>query len=68
MRIRKLVYGHYIELDLVKVKDYPTYSLYNVYKIENNKRSLLYKQCYTELQIKEIIDKGFCIDEVTNEK
>ena len=68
MKIKKLVYGHYIILDLVKVKDYPTYSLYNVYKIENNKRSLLYKQCYTELQIKEIIDKGFCIDEVTNEK
>ena len=68
MKIRKRVYGHYITLDLVKVKDYSTYSLYNVYKIENNKRSLLYRQCYTELQIKEIIDKGFCIDEVTNEK
>lgn len=63
MKIKKRVQGHDIELEVVKIKDYPRYSLYQVYKIVNSKRIPLYKECYTQLQIKEIIRRGYCIDE-----
>ena len=63
MKIIKRVQGDNIELEIVKIKEYPRYSLYDVYKNVNGKRKFLYKQCYTKLQLNEIKAKGFCIDE-----
>ncbi len=61
MKIRKTVQGHVIELELVKIKNYPRYGLYQIYKLENGKRIPLYQECYTRLQIKDIVDKGYCV-------
>lgn len=63
MKIKKRVQGHDIELELVKIKDYPRYSLYQVCKLVNGKRIPLYQECYTQLQIKEIIRRGYWIGE-----
>lgn len=63
MKIKKNIQGEVLELELEKIRDYPRYSLYQVYKLVNGKRIPLYKQCYTQLQLKEIIRKGFCIDD-----
>ena len=63
MKIRKTVQGQVVELELVKIKDYPRYGLYQVYKLENGKRIPLYQECYTHLQLKEIAKKGYCIDD-----
>lgn len=64
MKIKKKVQGQDVELEFVKIKDYPRYGLYQVYKIINGKRIPLYKVCYTNLQIKEIIkNKNIITDE-----
>lgn len=64
MKIKKKVQGQDVELELVKIKDYPRYGLYQVYKLVNSKRIPLYKQCYTKLQIEEIIkNKNIITDE-----
>lgn len=65
MKIKKKVQGKEIELELVKIKDYPRYSLYQVYKLVNGKRIPLYQECYTKLQIEEIIkNKNIITEEV----
>ena len=63
MKIKKRVQGIDIELKLVKIKDYPRYTLYQVCKLVNGKRINLYRECYTKLQIREIIAKGNWITE-----
>lgn len=61
MKIKKKVQGKTINLEFIKIKEYPKYSLYQVYKIIDKKRILLYKECYTDPQIREIIDKGYWV-------
>jgi len=63
MRIRKTIQGVTVELELEKIRDYPRFSLYQVYKIVKGKRIEAYKKCYTQLQILDIIKKGYCISE-----
>lgn len=54
MKIEKSIQGHNVELELIKIKDYSRYSLYQVYKLVNGKRIAIYQECYTNLQIQEI--------------
>ena len=63
MKIRKTVQGHVIELELVKIKDYPRYGLYQIYKLQNGKRIPVYQECYTKLQLRELAEKNFCISD-----
>ena len=64
MKIKKKVQGQDVELELVKIKDYPRYSLYQVYKLVKGKRIAMYQECYTKLQIEEIIkNKNIITDE-----
>lgn len=63
MKIKKKVQGQDVELELVKIKDYPRYGLYQIYKIVNGKRIPVYKECYTKLQLKELAEKDFCISD-----
>lgn len=58
MKIIKEIQGHKIAQEIIKIKDYPRYALYQVNKIENGKRIPLYKQCFTNLELQEIIRKG----------
>lgn len=63
MRIIKTIQGVKIELEIEKIKDYPRYGLYQVYRPVNGKHIPLYKECYSNLQIREILEKGI-IEEV----
>ena len=60
MKIIKKVQGQLIELDLIKVKDYPNgYTLFDVYKADK----FMYRTCFTSLQVKELATKGFVLGE-----
>ena len=63
MKIIKKVQGQYVELELEKTKDYPNFSEYQVYKYKNGERIPLYKQCYTDFEIKELRRNGYKIEE-----
>lgn len=54
MEIIKKVMGHDIKLVITKIKDYPRYRLYQVYRVINKKYIPLYKTCFTDYQICEI--------------
>lgn len=64
MKIIKKVQGHDIELELIKEKEYPRYTLFKVYK----DNVFLYRTCFTSLQIQELVLKGFILDEETTKK
>lgn len=60
MKITKKVQGHNIVLEYKKVKKYLNgYTLYNVYK----DNVFLYRTCLTSLQIKEIKEAGYMLNE-----
>lgn len=59
MKITKKVQGHDIVLEYKKVKKYNGYTLYDVYK--NN--VFVYRTCLTSLQIKEIKQAGYMLNE-----
>lgn len=63
MKIKKKVQGHVIDLEIIEIKNYPQYDVYQVYKLENGKCTPLYKTCYTTLQIKKIIKNKNIITE-----
>ena len=44
--------------ELEKIKDYPRFRLYQVYRIKDNKRIPVYKECYTDLEIINIFIMG----------
>lgn len=62
MKIRKIVQGQIVNLELVKIKDYSRYTLYQVYKLVNGNRIPIYKTTYTKLQIKN--NFGISIDNI----
>ena len=57
MKVNKYVNGVDVELELIKIKDYPRYSLYNVCK----DGEVLYKETFTPLQIRSIVLNGYRI-------
>lgn len=65
MRIKKQIYRSKdsIELDLEKIKDYGRYTLYQVYRIDGEKRTPLYKESFTDAQIREIVLNDYSIIE-----
>lgn len=66
MKIRKIVQGQIVDLELVKIKDYSRYTLYQVYKLVNGNRIPIYKTTYTKLQMKELVKSnlGLSIDNI----
>ena len=65
MKVLKKVQGseEYIILELEKIKDYSNYSLYQVYKFKDGKRIPLYRRCYTDLEIRELKNNHYVIEE-----
>lgn len=57
MRVKKKVRGKIIELNIEWIKNYPTYGLYQISKIEHGKQIPLYRECFTSEQMKDIISK-----------
>lgn len=54
MRIHKRIQGEDIEIEFIKIKDYPNYTLYQICKKQNGKLIPMYRECYNDLQIREI--------------
>lgn len=63
MKIKKKGLIKDIELELVLIKKYPRYGLYQVYLLKNGKRIPIYKETYTRLQLKEIKENDYFIGE-----
>lgn len=63
MKIIKKVQGHFIQLELEKIKDYGRFTEYQVYKVLNGEKKPIYRECFTRENIKDIIRKGFVINE-----
>ena len=57
MRIMKKNYGDITEIEIEKIKDYDRFSLYQLYKIKDGKKTPLYKECYNKEHLKEITNK-----------
>lgn len=63
MRLKSIVFGKEVELEIRKIKDYSKFGLYQVYRIEEDELVPLYKTCYTQLDILKIKNQGNCIQE-----
>lgn len=50
-----------VEIELIR--EYERYGLYQVYRVKDGKRVPIYKETYTEAQLKEIRDNNFIIDD-----
>ena len=66
MIIKKRILGHDVEFELVKLREYERYSTYQIYKIVRDrynvkKRIPMYRETFTDLQIREILDKGYWV-------
>ena len=59
MRITKEVWGHTVELEFIKVKDFNRHTLFQVYKVENDKLVPTYQESFTDDQIKRIVSNGY---------
>lgn len=55
MKITKNVWGHTVELEFIKIKDYPKHSLYQVSK----NGAKLYQESFTNDQLKRIVLNGY---------
>ena len=65
MIVHKKISTEIIKIELLKVKNYTNYDLYQVFKIENNIRIPLYKECYSNIQMREIVrNRNIIEDEV----
>ena len=57
MKITKNVWGRTVELELIKIKSYPNYT---VYSVRDKNGVELYKESFTDDQLKRIITNGNC--------
>jgi len=63
MRIKKYVQGKWIDLELEKIKKYPRYTRYQVYRLDGDKRTPLYTECYSNWQLVELAKKRYIVSE-----
>jgi hypothetical protein len=68
MRVKKRVQGLWIDLDYELIKKYPRYNRYQVYKIAGDNRIPLYTECWSEWRLKELVKKGYIINEEPTEE
>ena len=61
MKITKYMEGHYVELIIEKIRDYARYGLYQVYSVVDGVKKPLYKECFSDHQICEIINNRYSI-------
>lgn len=66
MLIKKKVDGHIVWLEFEKVKRYSNrFTLYKVYKnIGKSKKIFLYNTTLNDLELKDIIKKGYMMEEI----
>lgn len=61
MKITKYMNGQTIELILDKIKDYRKYTMYQVSKMVNGVKKPLYRQCYSDYQMRELERNNYTI-------
>lgn len=61
MKIYRLIYGHEVTLEIEKIRDYPKFGLYQVYRLENGVRIPVYQKSFTNFELKEIRENGYRI-------
>lgn len=66
MKIIKIIQGHEIELELDKIKSYDRFTLYQVSRVVDGVKVPLYKQCFTNLQLRKIVVSGCELNEETD--
>lgn len=54
--------GHQAEVEIELLKDYGKYGLYQVYKIDGNKRTPIYKECFSPHDIRRIERRGVFVE------
>lgn len=64
MKFKKRNYGDITEIEIEKIKDYGRFSLYQLYKIVDDKKIPLYKECYNKEHLKEIAIKQMVEEKV----
>ena len=63
MRIKKYVQGKWIDLEFVKIKKYPRYTLYQVYRVDGDRRTPMYKECYSNWQLVQLAKNRYVVAE-----
>ena len=63
MRIKKYVQGKWIDLEFVKIKKYPRYTRYQVYKVVGNERIPVYTECYSNWQLVQLAKNRYIVSE-----
>lgn len=63
MRIKKRVQGKWIDLEFEIIKKYPRYTLYQVYKVNGDKRISLYTECFSNWQLVQLAKNRYVISE-----
>lgn len=64
MKITKYMEGQFYELAFDKIKDYARYSMYQVSKVINGVKIPIYRECFSEYQMKEIANNNYRIIQV----
>ena len=59
MKITKNINGYDVELILDKIKDYDRFSIYQVSRLVNGVKTPLYKECYSDFDICEIVNNDY---------
>ena len=64
MKFKKRNYGDITEIEIEKIKDYDRFSLYQLYKMVDDKKIPLYKECHTKEHLNEIAIKQMVEEKV----
>lgn len=63
MRIKKYVQGKWIDLEFVKIEKYPRYTRYQVYRVDGDKLTPMYTECYSDYQMVQLAKKRYIVSE-----
>lgn len=58
IKVKRNIHGTTVDLEYIRLKNYKNYSLWQVFKMRNGKSIPVYTECFTELQIKKLIEDG----------
>lgn len=59
MKITKYMEGQIVELVIDKIKDYARFGLYQVSRVVDGVKTPLYKECFSDHQICEIVNNRY---------
>ena len=63
MRIKKYVQGKWIDLEYEIIKKYPRYTHYQVYRVDGDRRTPMYTECYSNWQLVQLAKNRYVVAE-----